>query len=337
MVAIDQRGTGATRCDCPALQDADGRLGPDAADARGGHGLRARRSARAALLQHRGHGRGPRGAADRARRPTSSRSTGRPTAPTSAQRYALAHPERVRGLVLDSVVPVGERQPALRGPDQGHRGGPGQQATKDLAEVVREHATGPEMLDLLTALGRGAARQRAATRSRRPPTATRARSKALIRRRRATSWTADTPSGSARACTRARCAPTRPRPWGDAAAPLEGREQALDERGGQAQRRGPLPLRPRDRDRQRDRAAVPELAAGRRRRAAGPAAELPDVPTVLLAGDKDLSTPMEWAQQAAKRAPQRRADHRRGRRPRRPGPGRPRGARGGTRPLASLG
>ena len=30
---------------------------------------------------------------------------------------------------------------------------------------------------------------------------------------------------------------------------------------------------------------------------------LPDVPTLLLAGDKDLSTPMEWAQQAAKRAP----------------------------------
>ena len=34
-----------------------------------------------------------------------------------------------------------------------------------------------------------------------------------------------------------------------------------------------------------------------------PAGELPDVPTLLFAGDKDLSTPMEWAQAAVKHAP----------------------------------
>ena len=107
MVAIDQRGTGANALRCPALQRADGRLGPDAADARGGHAAaRARSGDRAALLQHRGHRRGPRGAADRAERRQARRSTAPPTGPTPRSATRSPTRERVRGLVLDSVVPV---------------------------------------------------------------------------------------------------------------------------------------------------------------------------------------------------------------------------------------
>ena len=38
-----------------------------------------------------------------------------------AQRYALAHPDNVSRLILDSVVPGGRRQPAVDRPDQGRR------------------------------------------------------------------------------------------------------------------------------------------------------------------------------------------------------------------------
>ena len=47
---------------------------------------------------------------------------------------------------------------------------------------------------------------------------------------------------------------------------------------------------------------MPVLAAGRRGEAGAPR-DLPDVPTLLLNGDRDLSTPYEWAEQAAEHAP----------------------------------
>ena len=98
---------------------ADGRLGPDAADARGGDGLRARDRARAALLQHRRHGRGPRGAADRAEgRQAHARRHLLRVLRRAALRARPPGPRARPGARLGR--PGRERQPALRGPDQGH-------------------------------------------------------------------------------------------------------------------------------------------------------------------------------------------------------------------------
>ena len=108
-----------------------------------------------------------------------------------------------------------------------------------------------------------------------------------------------------------------PAPWGDASAPLPGREQALDDAAAKLSEED---LYPYDRETATGNGIalqclhwppvdVPDPQ--------GPA-PLPDVPTVLLAGDKDLSTPMEWASsetRGERTAPQAaRADRRRGRR-----------------------
>ena len=95
------------------------------------------------------------------------------------------------------------------------------------------------------------------------------------------------------------CADTRS-PWGGAGAPLAGREAALKRA---AARTDPAPY---------DRATVvgngyaqlclrwpptPAPAAPR-------TGDLPPVPTLLLAGDRDLSTPLPWAREQAAHTPQ---------------------------------
>ena len=75
-----------------------------------------------------------------------------------AQRYALAHPDRVSGLVLDSVVPA--EGVSLLSPVsiKATRRVLGKDATEALAKVVREQHNGPQMLDMLTGLSVGAPR-----------------------------------------------------------------------------------------------------------------------------------------------------------------------------------
>jgi pimeloyl-ACP methyl ester carboxylesterase len=94
------------------------------------------------------------------------------------------------------------------------------------------------------------------------------------------------------------CADLRP-PWGDAAAPLANREAAL--RRAAAAAGDPAPY---------DRATVvgngliqtcrrwPPTAAP-----ALPGADLPPVPALLLAGDRDLSTPLPWAREQRAHTP----------------------------------
>ena len=212
MVAIDQRGTGADALDCPALQKQMGAsdLTPPTRDAVEdcattlGDGRR--------VLHHRRHRRGPRGAADRARR----RQAG-------ARRHLLRHVRRPAlrarppasasaALVLDSVVPA-EGVSLLSEVSIKATGrvlGPG--TTKALATVIGSEHNGPQLLDMLTALSVGAPRddgyidaiEQAAQRRRR-------RAATLAGRRREGRARLDGAASSARACTRARCARTRPR------------------------------------------------------------------------------------------------------------------------------
>ena len=133
-VARPGRGEGAAGGDRPArhrreraaLPGAaarDGRLGPDAADARRGHRLRARPGRGPALLQHGGHRRGHRGAADRAGR---RQADARRHLLRDLHRAALrARPPRARPRPRARLRRAGrERQPALRGADEGHAANP---------------------------------------------------------------------------------------------------------------------------------------------------------------------------------------------------------------------
>ena len=87
-----------------------------------------------------------------------------------------------------------------------------------------------------------------------------------------------------------------PAPWGDAAAPLEGREQALEDAATQL---GEDDLYPYDRETATGNGIAlqclywPPVDVPR---GAGPGARCPTSRPSLLAGDKDLSTPLEWAQ-----------------------------------------
>ena len=127
-----------------------------------------------------------------------------------AERYALAHPDRVSQLVLDSVVPHDDllAVPA-RALMQATPRVLGRAATRDLATVIARHHNGPQMLDMLTGLSIGkphlavaiSALHKAAAGDMRPAEPAR-------RRRAAGRARATRPPTSARACTRRRCAPT---------------------------------------------------------------------------------------------------------------------------------
>src|SRR5205085_3743512 len=72
------------------------------------------------------------------------------------ERYALAHPDHVSKLVLDSVVPhVGLTDLGVvefRGTRRVLREVCGESCVRDLAAVIEAHHIGPAMLDALTAL-----------------------------------------------------------------------------------------------------------------------------------------------------------------------------------------
>jgi pimeloyl-ACP methyl ester carboxylesterase len=306
LVMLDQRGTGAHALSCPALQRAMGTsdltVPPHGAVEACARKLGERRrfystadtvadleALRAAL------------GADKLALNGTSYGT------FVAERYAVAHPDRVSRLVLDSVVPAagldglevaGMREVArvLRAVCRAQHctGDP----AADLEAVVRARHDGPELYDTLVAMSVGApsfpgvlAALRAARRG------DAGRLERIVRSvRTAQRAPAGVLSQGLHAATI--CADLRP-PWGGSAAPLAGREAALRRAAAAAD---PAPF---------DRATVTGngLALTCLRWPPTPAppaprtGDLPPVPTLLLAGGRDLSTPLPWAREQRAHTP----------------------------------
>ena len=305
LVMLDQRGTGRGALDCPALQRAVGTsdltvpppgavedcaraLGPNRRFYSTADTVADLDALRTAL------------GADKLTLDGTSYGT------FVAERYAIAHPDRVARLVLDSVVPAasldglevdGMRETArvlrLVCREQHCPGDP----AADLAAVVRARHDGPELDDTLVALSVGAPSFPGVLSALRA--ARRGDAKHLNRLvrfvRRAQSAPAEVLSQGLHAATL--CADLRP-PWGSSSAPLAGREDAL---GRAVATVDPAPY---------DRATVmgngliqtclrwPPTPAP-----PTPTADLPPVPALLLAGDHDLSTPLPWARAQAAHTP----------------------------------
>jgi pimeloyl-ACP methyl ester carboxylesterase len=227
-----------------------------------------------------------------------------------AERYAIAHPDRVARLVLDSVVPADsldglevdgmhETARVLRAVCRAQhcRGDP----VADLAAVVRarhEGVRGPQIYDTLVAMSVGAPSfpgVLAALRAARRGNAEHLHR--IVRTvRKAQRAPASVLSQGLHAATL--CADLR-LPWGGPAAPLAGRDAAL--------RRAAAAIDPAP----WDRATVVGngLAQTCLRWPPTPAppaprtADLPPLPTLLLAGERDLSTPLPWARAQKAHAP----------------------------------
>jgi pimeloyl-ACP methyl ester carboxylesterase len=299
LVAMDQRGTGRDALDCPALQAAMGasdltpvpatavtacaaKLGDDRRFYTTRDTVEDLEALRIALK------------ADRLALDGTSYGT------FVAQRYALAHPRRVSGLVLDSVVPSEGVSLLSEVSIRATRRVLGERTTKDLATVIEAQHNGPELLDMLTGLSVGAPRgSGAAAAIETAADGNPAPLDGLIGGVQSAmqAWGAERLSQGLHASTL--CADS-PAPWGSAAAPLAGRKEALERA---AAKLGDL--YPYDRETATGNGIAqqclhwPPVDVP----APAPAGRLPDVPTVLLAGDRDLSTPLEWTQAAARRAP----------------------------------
>jgi pimeloyl-ACP methyl ester carboxylesterase len=214
-----------------------------------------------------------------------------------AERYAIAHPGRVDRLVLDSVVPAA----GLTGLEDDGMRRTAQVLPKsaaDLAAVVRRDGDGPELLDTVVALSVGAPSFPGVARALR---AARAGDRAPLRRLVAEVHRAQAAprrffSAGLHAATL--CADIRA-PWGRPDAPAAGRAAAVARA---ATRVDPGPF---------DRATVTgngwirlcELWPPTRTRPVTGDGTLPPVPALLLAGDRDLSTPMPWPRAQLARTP----------------------------------
>jgi pimeloyl-ACP methyl ester carboxylesterase len=228
-----------------------------------------------------------------------------------AERYAIAHPDRVARLVLDSVVPAagldglevdGMRETArvLRLVCRAQHC-PGDPAA-DLAAVVRarhDGVGGPDIYDTLVAMSVGAPDFPGVLAALREARAGHAQHLQRIVRvvRSAQRAPAGALSQGLHAATI--CADLRA-PWGAATAPVAGREAAVRRAAAGSD---PAPF---------DRATVignglvqtclrwPPTPAPPPPRSG----DLPPVPTLLLAGERDLSTPLPWAREQAAHTPQ---------------------------------
>lgn len=307
LVMIDQRGTGATAVDCPALQKEVGSSDTVApspaavtacADALGPRrGLYTTADTVADLEDLR-----------RALGVPSWTLDGVSYGTFTAGQYALTHPRRVRRLVLDSVVPLDgagvlyEASFARSGEvlrTACREQGCGFDPAADLAKVVRRDGNGVGVFNLLVLasivdpklddprFGILAALHASAG-------GDRARLDGLVAGFSETGEPPEEFSSGLHAATL--CADSR-WPWGDSSAPAEGREQAL--------RRAVARIRPADVwPFQRETAAaqgIPRTCLpwpSTRPNRPAPGRTL-TMPVLLLAGDRDLSTPLDWARTVA--------------------------------------
>ncbi|MFI8520710.1 alpha/beta fold hydrolase [Streptomyces sp. NPDC085481] len=308
LVMIDQRGTGGAAVDCPALQKEVGSSDTVAPSP----------AAVTACAESLGPRRNLYTTADTVadledlRRALGVRTwtlDGVSYGTFTAAQYALAHPERVRRLVLDSVVPL-DGAGVLYEDALGHSGqvlrtacreqNCGFDPARDLATVVRRDGNGvgvfnllviasiidPKLQDprygILDALHASAGGDR--TR--------------LDRLVAGFSAPSDEPpaefSSGLHAATL--CADSR-WPWGDASAPVEGRRQALERA---VRRISPAQVWPFQRETAGaqgiPRTCLPWPASRPNRPAR---AHTLTMPVLILAGDRDLSTPVRWARDVA--------------------------------------
>jgi len=228
-----------------------------------------------------------------------------------AERYALAHPDRTARLVLDSVVPHDNVDPLSLVPmravarvlrDACRAQHCPSDPASDLAAVVRARHDGPELLDTLTAFSIVAPAYPgilAALRDARQGHPARLdRIVAVVRRgQRAPAAFLSQGLHASTLCGDLRA------PWGGPDAPLPGRETALH---AAVVRLAPAQTYPFDHATAEGNGIAqtcvrwppvpsPDLPP--------PGKKLPAVPVLLLAGDHDLSTPLEWARQEAALAP----------------------------------
>jgi pimeloyl-ACP methyl ester carboxylesterase len=311
MVMFDQRGTGAGALDCPALQRQMGSSDltvPTAA---------AVRSCAAAI--------GPEGrffaTADTVADIEALRTALGVTRLTLdgvsygsyvAEQFALAHPDRVNRLILDSVVPTwnvdplqlaGLRETATVLRDACAAQRCGSDPAVDLAAVVRRYHDGPALFDTLVAMSVGApafpgvpAALHAAAAGQ--PGALRALTARVHAADAATSGQLSQGLHASTLCA------DLPMPWGGPATPLAGRATALARVAARLTAAQVWPF---------DQATaagngfiqtclywpptqVPAAAAAARPR-------LPRVPVLLLAGGHDLSTPLAGTRAEAALAP----------------------------------
>ena len=307
IVVYDQRGTGGTALRCPALQRQLGSSDLFAPTAT------AVRACGAAI----GRARGLYGTDDvvadmddlrRALRARELTLDGVSYGTYVAERYALAYPTHVERMVLDSVVP--------------HAFGPAlvpvelhavarvlalacgtSRCASDLAAVVRKRGDGVDVLAALTLLSIVDPTYRDVfdvpailhdARLGRP--APLARMVATTRR-----WSAAPAAALSQGLHAAALCSDWRFPWGDSTAPLTGRERALRRFAAAV----PLAsLWPFDRATLTGNGFVRECLAWPPAAPTPPALQrLPPVPTLLLSGDRDLSTPLEWARREAAAAP----------------------------------
>jgi pimeloyl-ACP methyl ester carboxylesterase len=298
LVAIDQRGTGDGALECPALQRAMG-----ASDLTPPPAAAVRDCARAIGDKRRYFTTADTVAdLERLRRALNVRKialNGTSYGSYVAQRYALEYPHHVSRLVLDSVVPAAGLSLLPTVQIQAAERVLGSGVAADLAHVVEAEGNGPEMLDMLTGLSVGAPRDNGAAEA--LDAAAEGNTGPLEGLHagvlRAMRWPAERLSQGLHAATL--CA-DMPAPWGDASADMAGRREALEREAAKLE-----DLYPFDRETATGNGFVqqclhwPPVPV---REPAGPR-DLPPVPVLLLAGDLDLSTPLEWARQAAARAP----------------------------------
>ncbi|MEV6103168.1 alpha/beta fold hydrolase [Streptomyces sp. NPDC051940] len=310
LVMIDQRGTGGNALQCPQLQeqmgssdltppteaavrDCGAALGPD----RRFYGTNDTVADLEALREALG-----------VRRMTLD---GVSYGTYTATRYALAHPERVARLVLDSVVPQTGYDPmdlaAMRAAPRVLDAacaaiGCTTDPAADLATVVRRYGNGVDVLDTLTTWGFVDADYAAMiTALDRAANGDPAMLQALTAGvRQGSAATAEELSQGLHAATL--CLDGR-YPWGRSDAPEEDRAAALDKA---AAGLTPADYGPFDAATAKGLGSMlsclhwpatpaPALPAEARR--------LPGVPVLLLAGDRDLSTPVEWLYDQQKLTP----------------------------------
>jgi pimeloyl-ACP methyl ester carboxylesterase len=305
VVVYDQRGTGAGALDCPALQAAMGSsdLAPPPPSA-----VRAC----AAKLGDRRQFFGTDdvvGDMESLRKALGAKTwtlDGISYGTYVGERYALAHPGRVKKLVLDSVVPhagltdlgVAEFRAAARV----LRTVCGARCVADLAAVVRARREGPRLLDALTFLSIvDPTFRRTVDLPAVLDDARHGRPGALERFLTATHASAAAPAAALDQGLHASalCADWR-YPWGTSAAPLAGREAKLRRA---VARLSPDQLYPFDRATASGngfvRQCLPWAPTTPTPRAAGALR----VATLLVNGDHDLSTPLEWAREELRLAP----------------------------------